>query len=167
MNVLVQLDEKTGDDSLTIPSIHTLRMFCLHSSEFNKQNKTFIHYLFAIGYSGGGAQADIFYKIEGLDLEKSTIWISSNSGNDYFESYSKNQKTTTADVELSTSDLIVQRRFIKEMNKYLIYDDDLDFFYYDYESGYLRDSIFRNTDNFPLRILKFLQKVDWPFLTTW
>ena len=92
MNILIKLAEKEhGSDQLPCSSIRNLRIFALHKSIFNSESKTFVHYLVVIGYSGGGCQEECFFKIDGSNLEKCTVWISQSTGDYFYQLSYKNQ----------------------------------------------------------------------------
>ncbi len=124
----------------------------------------FIHFLVVIGYSGGGCQEECFYKIEGSNLGKSTIQISTSAGGLMYQFSFKNQNIVELEIEMNQFDRQIQWEFIEEINKRLLYDDGSDYFFYDNRNSKIKSG-FLITDKFPKRILKFLQNVYWPFST--
>ena len=55
---------------------------------------------------------------------------------------------------------------LDSISKYLSYDGELDYFFFDNSSNSVTNG-FLIIDKFPMRILKFLKNVYWPFSTHW
>ncbi len=138
----------------------------MHKCVFDKKTKSFIHYLVVIGYSGGGCQDECFYKVDGSNLGKSIIHVSTSAGDFIYPFSFKNQKIVELEIEMNQFDRQIQLEFIEEINKYLLYDDGADFYFYDNRNSNIKSG-FLITDKFPIKILKFLQNVYWPFSTHW
>ena len=167
MDTLIQLANKeSGGQSPADSSIRSLRIFSSHKCIYDKDDKTFIHYIVVIGYSGGGCQEECFYKIGGSNLEKSTIQISTNAGDSFFHYTFRNQNLVQLETELNHFDKQIQGEFLDSISKYLLYDDELDYFFFDNSSNSVTNS-FLIIDKYPIRILKFLKNVYWPFSTHW
>ncbi|MBK6953814.1 MAG: hypothetical protein IPH24_17730 [Crocinitomicaceae bacterium] len=167
MNTLIQLaSEESGSSSTPDSSIRSLRIFASHKSIFDKETNTFTNFLLVIGYSGGGCQEECFYKIDGSNLEKSTVWISTSAGDSFYQFSFKYQKIVELETEMNQFDRQIQSEFLESINKYLSYDEVLDYYFYDYRNPIV-NSGFMITDKFPIRVLKFLKNVYWPFSTNW
>jgi hypothetical protein len=167
VDVLVQLSKKeSGDELSPVFSIRSLRIFSLHKSIYNEEKKIFIHFILVIGYTGGGCQEECLYKIEGSNLEKSSIFISTSAGGSVFQYYFSNLKLIEFDSEMCDSDLEIQNEFIDQVNNFLTYNEAADYFFFD-KSTLLNNNGFMITEKFPLRTLKFLNTVYWPFSTSW
>lgn len=167
MDILIQLANKeSGVQSSTDSSIRSLRIFSSHKCIYDKEAKSFIHYIVVIGYSGGGCQEECFYKIGGSNLEKSTIQISTSSGDSFFHYTFSNQNLVQLETELNHLDKQIQGEILDSISKYLSYDGELDYFFFDNSSNSVTNG-FLIIDKFPMRILKFLKNVYWPFSTHW
>lgn len=167
MDILIQLANKeSGVQSSTDSSIRSLRIFSSHKCIYDKEAKRFIHYIVVIGYSGGGCQEECFYKIDGSNLEKSTIQISTSSGDSFFHYTFRNQNLVQLETELNHFDKQIQGEILDSISKYLLYDGELDYFFFDNSSNSVTKG-FLIIDKFPKRILKFLKNVYWPFSTHW
>ena len=167
MNTLIQLARnESGSSSPLDSSILSLRIFSLHKCIFDKETKNFIHFLVVIGYSGGGCQEECFYKINGSNFEKSTIQISTSSGDSFYQFSFKNQNIVELETEMNQFDRQIQSEFIESINKYLLYNDGLGYFFFDNRNPNV-NSGFLKTGKFPIRILKNLKNVYWPFSTHW
>jgi len=167
MNLLIQFSTtEHGSDRLPCSSIRNLRIFALHKSIFNSESKTFVHYLVVIGYSSGDCQEECFFKIDSSNLEKCTVWISQNAGDNFYQLSYKSQNIVETETELNQFDKQIQTQFIEAIHKNLSYNENLDYWYFNNQNpsnsnGYLI------IDKFPIRLLKFLNNVYWPFSTHW
>lgn len=167
MNILIKLAEKEhGSDQLPCSSIRNLRIFALHKSIFNSESKTFVHYLVVIGYSGGGCQEECFFKIDGSNLEKCTVWISQSTGDYFYQLSYKNQNIVEIETEMNQFDKQIQNQFFELIDKNLSYDDNLGYYFYNNQNSTICNG-FLITDTFPIRLLNFLNSVYWPFATYW
>ena len=167
MNTLIQLENKESVSySAPDDGVRSLKIFTTHKSVFDKESKTFNHFLVVIGYSGGGCQEECFYKISSSNFEKSTVLISTSVGDSFYQFSYKNKELFELESEMSQFDKQIQREFIETTNKYLSYDDILNYFFFDIrkitlESGFMVDV------KFPIKILNFLKNVYWPFSASW
>jgi len=167
MNYLIQLaNNETGKSSALDSSVRSLRIFSSHKCIYDSETKMFIHFLVVIGYSGGGCQDECFYKIHGSNLEKSTIQISTSAGDSFYHFSFKNQTIVQLETELNDFDKQIQGEFLESNRKYILYNDELDYFFFDNSSANVTNG-FLIIDKFPIRILKFLKNVYWPFSTHW
>lgn len=167
MNTLIQTDDNVSEGELPPDTaLRSLRLFSIHKCIFDKKIESFIHFLVVYGYSGGGCQDECFYKLSGSDLEKSIVHISTSAGDLFYQYIFENQNRTEIEVELSKFDRQIQLEFIEETNKHLVHDDAADFYFYDNRNSDNK-GVFLISDKFPLRIIKFLQGVYWPFSTHW
>jgi hypothetical protein len=169
MNILIQLRQGKITENLSQDhSIRSLGIFSLQKSFYNKESKTFVHYLTVIGYAGGGSQGELFCKILGSNLEKSTIYISIFADSMYYEYLFKSDvlKIINYDNDLNESDLVIQNEFIEEINNYLSWDDTDGYYYIKNKSLLLEENFFMS-QKYPLRMLKYLKNVYWPFSISW
>ena len=167
MNYLIQLaNNEIGAGSVLNSSVRSLRIFSSHKCVYDSEEKMFIHFLVVIGYSGGGCQDECLYKIYGSNLEKSTIQISTSAGDSFFHYTFRNQNIVQLETELNHFDKQIQGEFLESISKYLLYDDELDCFLFNNTSINITNGFFI-TDKFPLRTLKYLKNVYWPFSTHW
>jgi hypothetical protein len=167
MNTLIQLASKeSGSYSALDDGVRSLKIFTTHKSVFDKEYKTFIHFLIVIGYSGGGFQEECFYKISGSNFEKSTVLISTSAGDSFYQFSYKNKKLIELETELSQFDTQIQSEIIETANKYLLYDEALDFYYCDNRNANFKNG-FMISEQFPIKVLKFLKNVYWPFSASW
>jgi hypothetical protein len=167
MNILVQISlESSKDDSFELSS-RQLRMFAMHKSIFNESSKKFIHYILAIGYTGGDSQEECFYKIEGSNLDKASIFIASTIADHFYQYTYHNQQLNEEEKEWSQEDLKVIEDLIIHLNSYLYFDNNANCYAYKTESNYLKNNIFTMDSKFPIKTLSYLKKVYWPFLTSW
>jgi len=163
MNRYIQLTNNLSRGCSPLDSsIRSLRIFSLHKSILDKKTKSFVHFFVVIGYNGGDVQEECFYKIDGSNLEKSPIHISTSAGDIFYQFSYKNHNLINFEFELGQLDRQIQREFIEEINKYLLYDDGADYYFYDNRNSNIKNG-FLITDKFPIKILKFLQNVYWPF----
>ena len=167
MNSLIQLVKKESEGELPADSsIRSLMIFALHRSIFDNEKKTFIHFLMVIGYSGGGCQEECFYKIEGSNLEKSTVLISTSSGDLFYQFSFQNQNCSELEKELNEFDKQIQLEFTDSINNHLSYNSELGYYFYDNLNSIINNGLMI-TDKFPIRILRFLKNVYWPFSVSW
>jgi hypothetical protein len=168
MNCAIQVNFENGTFfAQSDHSVRSLRIFCLHKTVYDIEKFAFIHYLVVIGYSGGACQEECFYKMEGSNPRKSSIWISTSSGDSFYQYFFNGNFLQEKQIEISHSDLKIQSKFIEEMKFFLAYNADSDYFYYRSECEFLREKEFASTTHFPFRILNFLRDVYWPFSTHW
>ena len=167
MNTLIQLaSNESGRSSPLDFTTRSLRIFSLHKCVFDKEKKNFIHFLVIIGYTGGGCQEECFYKIDGSNLEKCTVEISTSAAGSFYQFSYKNQKIIELETEINQFDRQIQSEFLEAINKHLVYIERLGCFLYENRSSIVHKG-FLITDKFPIRIFKFLKNVYWPFSTHW
>ena len=85
---------------------------------------------------------------------------------DFYQFSFKNQNIVELETEMNQFDRQIQGEFIESINKYLLYDDGLGYFFFDNRNPNV-NSGFLKTGKFPIRILKNLKNVYWPFSTHW
>ncbi len=167
MNTLIQLSTKERrSDPLQCSSIRHLSIFALHKIIFNSESKTFVHYLIVIGYSGGGCQEECFFKVDSSNLEKSTVWISRSASDFFYQLSYKNQNIVEIETEMNQFDKQIQNEFIESINKNLYYNETSGYYFYSNEKPMIGND-FMVSNKFPIRLLKFLNNVYWPFSAHW
>jgi hypothetical protein len=168
VSYLIQLADniETADEE-SIQSIRFLRMFCVHRSVCDENDKVIAHYVLVIGYTGGNCQEDCFYKITEPSNERGEVWIAIPSGDGLYQKHFVNSHMSDCEQELTSMDIKMQNELISEMNRFLIYDDLSDFFYYNTACNTLSTSKFSCSAEFPLALLKRLCSTFWPFSVSW
>ena len=167
MNILVQISLESSKGSSFELSSRQLRMFAIHKSIFNESSKKFIHYILAIGYAGGDCQEECFYKIEGSNFEKASIFIASFIGGNFYQYTYYNHQLNEEEKVWSQDDLKVKEDLIIHLNSYLYFDDNANCYAYKTESNFVKNNEFAIDSKFPIKTLSYLKKVYWPFLTSW
>jgi len=142
MNILIQISlESSKDDSFELSS-RQLRMFAIHKSIFNESSKEFIHYILAIGYAGGDCQEECFYKIEGSNLDKASIFIASTIADHFYQYTYHNQQLNEEENEWSQEDIKVNEDLIIHLNSYLYFDNNANCYTYKTESNFVKNNEF-------------------------
>jgi hypothetical protein len=120
-----------------------------------------------IGYSGGGCQEECSYVMYGSNPNNSKINRAYSSFPTDWEYEHINEETNEVSIELDEMDKEVFKEFQALINKYLLYSEDEDCFILNLENEEIIDTTFYTTPKFPIKILKQLNSVYWPFSTSW
>lgn len=166
MNIYIKVITTDIGDGSPACSIQSLKLFSLHKSSFDEDKKIFIHYFLVIGYAGGGCQEECFYKIEGSNMQNSAILISTSAGDIYYQYLYSGRRTVAEETELTEVDTNIQNQFIEVANNYLMYNEDMCFYFLN-NNSLLGTNGLLTTNKFPIQKLKFLNNVYWPFSTYW
>lgn len=155
-----------SDDCIENQSIN-LRIFACYKRKFLPASNSFRHYAVVIGYSGGGCQEECSYVMYGSNPKTSKINRAFSSFPTDWEYEHFNEETYEVSIEPDEMDKEVFKEFQTLINKYLLYYEDEDCFILNPENVEIIDSSFFATPKFPIKILKQLNSVYWPFLTSW
>jgi hypothetical protein len=134
---------------------------------FDVIQKKYIHHLLVVGYAGGNTQEQCFYKVVGSNLEKGDIWISKSIESAAFDLFFTNGIISQTDTVMSESDLEIQHMLNRELDNYVTYDSETDFYFLKDNLSAIEYKKFQMTNKFPLKIIRFLANVYWPFSTIW
>lgn len=148
-------------------SIRNLKIFAGYKRKFITSSNSFRHYVVIIGYSGGGSQEECSYVMHGSNLTNSKIYRTYSSFPTDWEFEHFNNETNEISIELDELDNEVLNEFQINIKEYLHYSEEEDYFTVNNENKEIINSPFFATPKFPLKILKQLNSVYWPFSITW
>jgi hypothetical protein len=158
MNILFK--RAALDGSSKELGIRDLHLLVFHKSRFDKDLKSFVHHIMAIGYGGGGVQEEAFYRIEGSKFDGCPIYYSSVCGPGFLDYDISNGKLISVDLELPADSKKFQFEAIDSLKTYVHLDE-----YNDIWAPLADTKEFYVSDKFPMHLITHLQQVHWPFST--